>query len=63
MTNPEPGLDTTYSQFRCAEIKQVPILRIFGSTPEGNLLTDLYRDVFFQLICLLKRTKNLFARA
>lgn len=36
LTRPESELnDRTYSDFRCAEIKQVPILRIFGSTSEG----------------------------
>lgn len=37
LCKPEPELDKTYSDFRCAEIKQVPIIRIFGSTAEGFL--------------------------
>lgn len=37
MAKPEPGLDIAYSDFRCCEIKQVPVIRIFGSTKEGNL--------------------------
>lgn len=36
MTKPEPGLDIVYSDFRCCEIKQVPVIRIFGSTKKGN---------------------------
>jgi DNA polymerase zeta len=36
MTKPEAGLDQTYSDFRCSEIKQVPVIRVFGSTPEGK---------------------------
>lgn len=36
LSKPESDLkDVTYSDFRCAEVKQVPVLRIFGSTPEG----------------------------
>ena len=49
MTNPEPGLDSTYSQFRCAEIKQVPVLRIFGSTPEGTDLLYIYIYIYTQI--------------
>ncbi|XP_047528847.1 DNA polymerase zeta catalytic subunit [Vanessa atalanta] len=35
LTRPLPGLDVIYSEFRGSDIKQVPILRIFGSTSEG----------------------------
>ena len=35
LSKPEPDLDQVYSDFRCHEIKQVPVLRIFGTTPEG----------------------------
>ncbi|XP_050343586.1 DNA polymerase zeta catalytic subunit [Nymphalis io] len=35
LTRPLPGLDVIYSDFRGSDIKQVPILRIFGSTSEG----------------------------
>ena len=37
MVNPEGEYDETYSEFRRFEIKQVPILRIFGSTPDGKV--------------------------
>lgn len=36
MSAPILGLDTTYSQFRGTSIKQVPILRIFGSNDAGR---------------------------
>jgi hypothetical protein len=36
VTKPQIGLDETYSECRCQELKLVPVLRIFGSTPEGN---------------------------
>ncbi|KAM3960998.1 LOW QUALITY PROTEIN: DNA polymerase zeta catalytic subunit [Aphomia sociella] len=36
LTKPEPGLDVIYSDFRDADIKQVPVLRIFGPTPDGK---------------------------
>ncbi|XP_078050436.1 DNA polymerase zeta catalytic subunit [Augochlora pura] len=32
---PLTGLDVTFSDFRGTEIKHVPIIRIFGSTPKG----------------------------
>ncbi|XP_054001717.1 DNA polymerase zeta catalytic subunit isoform X1 [Hylaeus anthracinus] len=32
---PTPELDVVFSHFRGAEIRQVPVIRIFGSTPRG----------------------------
>ncbi|XP_049954261.1 DNA polymerase zeta catalytic subunit [Schistocerca serialis cubense] len=36
MHQPIPGLDLEYSEFRGYAIKEVPILRIFGSTKKGH---------------------------
>ncbi|RVE44019.1 hypothetical protein evm_011317 [Chilo suppressalis] len=35
LTKPVPGFDVTYSDFRGADIKQVPVLRIFGPSADG----------------------------
>ncbi|CAH2105361.1 unnamed protein product [Euphydryas editha] len=35
LTRPVPGIDVIYSEFRGSDIKQVPILRVFGPTSEG----------------------------
>lgn len=36
MSAPVECLDVTYSKFRGTPISQVPILRLFGCTTEGN---------------------------
>ncbi|XP_039749695.1 DNA polymerase zeta catalytic subunit isoform X1 [Pararge aegeria] len=36
LTKPLPGIDVIYSEFRGSDIKQVPVLRIFGPTPDGR---------------------------
>ncbi|XP_013200299.2 DNA polymerase zeta catalytic subunit [Amyelois transitella] len=36
LSKPIPGLDVIYSDFRGSDIKQVPILRVFGPTPDGH---------------------------
>lgn len=33
---PIPMLDPSYSEFRGSEIKQVPVIRIFGTTTKGK---------------------------
>lgn len=38
MCNPSDGLDSLYSEFWGTQIVKVPILRVFGSTPDGNIL-------------------------
>ncbi|XP_049869672.1 DNA polymerase zeta catalytic subunit [Pectinophora gossypiella] len=36
LTKPTPGVDVIYSEFRGSDIKQVPVLRIFGPAPDGH---------------------------
>lgn len=36
MSNPVEGLDSLYSEFWGTQVVKVPILRVFGSTLEGN---------------------------
>ncbi|XP_055638271.1 DNA polymerase zeta catalytic subunit isoform X2 [Toxorhynchites rutilus septentrionalis] len=35
MHKPEPQFDTCYSEFRGSDVKQVPVIRLFGSTSDG----------------------------
>ena len=47
---PIAGLDPFYSTFRGADVKKVPIIRIFGVTPVGKLIFNIYLfqfDKFF----------------
>ncbi|CAK1598542.1 unnamed protein product [Parnassius mnemosyne] len=36
LTKPISGVDVIYSEFRGSDIKQVPVLRVFGPTPDGK---------------------------
>ncbi|KAM0893040.1 hypothetical protein ACQ4PT_025368 [Festuca glaucescens] len=36
MAPPIPGLDFSYSPFHCEEVEEVPVIRIYGSTPAGQ---------------------------
>ncbi|CAG9559854.1 unnamed protein product [Danaus chrysippus] len=36
LTRPIPGIDVIYSEFRGSDIKQVPVLRVFGPSPGGQ---------------------------
>lgn len=38
MCSPIDGLDSLYSEFWGTQIVKVPILRVFGCTPEGNFI-------------------------
>jgi hypothetical protein len=61
MLNPEAEFDQIYSDFRRSEIKQVPILRIFGSTPDGDLIFFYFKfsKPFFSKFYLIRR-KSMF---
>lgn len=37
MSDPIDGLDSLYSEFWATQIVKVPVLRVFGSTLNGNL--------------------------
>lgn len=50
MSKPESGLDQDYSDLRCCEIKQVPVIRIFGATPEGQKTCLHIHNVFPYLL-------------
>lgn len=45
MSNPADGFDSLYSEFWGTQIVKVPVLRVFGCTPNGD-----YEDFVF--ICL-----------
>lgn len=36
MSNPADGFDSLYSEFWGTQILKVPVLRVFGCTPNGN---------------------------
>ncbi|XP_068631167.1 DNA polymerase zeta catalytic subunit isoform X2 [Battus philenor] len=53
LTKPIPGIDVIYSEFRGSDIKQVPVLRVFGPTPDGRKACLHIHGVFpyFYLPC------------
>lgn len=52
MSPPIPDLDVGYSEFRGTEVKQVPVIRIFGSTITGIvfLMCNEYERMIHQSI-------------
>ncbi|CAH2071696.1 unnamed protein product, partial [Iphiclides podalirius] len=53
LTKPIPSVDVIYSEFRGSDIKQVPVLRVFGPTPDGRKACLHIHGVFpyFYLPC------------
>lgn len=48
MCYPIRDLDTAYSEFRANEIRQVPVIQVFGSTSTGVLFCfDLFLVTYF----------------
>lgn len=45
MCNPVDGLDSLYSEFWGTQIVKVPILRVFGSNLNGNILCKKFITV------------------
>jgi len=43
---PTPGIDTEWSTFHGRPVKQVPIIRLFGSTPAGQKVAAHIHNVF-----------------
>jgi DNA polymerase zeta len=41
LSSPIRGLDVTHSEFQGTGIKQVPVIRIFGSTLDGTYFHDV----------------------
>ncbi|KAG7460686.1 hypothetical protein MATL_G00201410 [Megalops atlanticus] len=63
MASPIKDLDVCYSEFRESDAKRVPVVRIFGATPAGNVCAsfafliirvtpaDCYRHAFHACCC------------
>lgn len=67
---PIPGLDVQYADFRASVVKKVPVIRVFGSTPQGMLNQGLVYRTFligynlkmtqFVKTVFILRKKNLY---
>lgn len=57
MARPTPGLDECYSRLEGKTIDQVPIIRIFGSTPSGQKACVHVHGVSGLLFVVRRRTK------
>ncbi len=56
LAKPQVEYDQIYSDFRSSEIKQVPIIRVFGSTPNGQKACLHVHNVFPYLYIRLYNT-------
>lgn len=53
ISNPINGLDSLYSEFWGTQVVKVPVLRVFGTTPEGNSFFPLsYIENNFNIILI-----------
>lgn len=52
---PLPQLDPTYSEFRGAEIKHVPVIRVFGTTPTGSKYNQLSMINYYFVVYIYLR--------
>lgn len=43
MSSPADGFDTLYSEFWGTQILKVPVLRVFGCTPNGNYKDNVFK--------------------
>lgn len=50
MSNPADGFDSLYSEFWGTQILKVPVLRVFGCTPNGNYKDNLLKNKSYILI-------------
>jgi len=54
MSNPVDGFDSLYSEFWGTQILKVPVLRVFGCTPNGNYKHNLLKNLSYVLIVYIE---------